>query len=154
MAKYYNNDYNTPMRSPKGHILILEDHQGLAAMIRELFVSHGFDVTIASNGQHGFEFAQKGGFAAIICDLKMPVMDGMAFLKALQENPPSAQNGPIIVYSNFAYQYSKDEALRRGATDFIAKDTLGTVELVDYVKNLIKEHAAKSATTSQVTPAK
>jgi two-component system, NtrC family, response regulator AtoC len=122
----------------KGHILILEDHQGLANMINDLFTTNGYEVTIAGNGQHGLEYAQKGGFAAIICDLKMPVMDGMSFLKALQENPPAAQNGPIIVYSNFAYQYSKDEALRRGAADFIAKDTLGTVELVAHVENLIK----------------
>lgn len=127
------------------NILILEDHQGLAAMIRELFTSHGYNVTLANNGQHGLEFASKGGFTAIICDLKMPVMDGMAFLKALQEHPPAVPNGPIIVYSNFAYQFSKDEAMRRGAADFIAKDTLGTTELVNYVEKLIADHQTKQA---------
>lgn len=124
-------------------ILILEDHQGLAAMIRELFTSHGYTVTVANNGQHGLEYATKGGFSAIICDLKMPIMDGMAFLKALQENPNKPENGPIIVYSNFAYQFSKDEAIRRGAADFIAKDTLGTTELVDHVEKLIANHQVK-----------
>jgi CheY-like chemotaxis protein len=123
-------------------ILILEDHQGLASMIRELFTSHGYEVTLANNGQHGLEYASKGGYTAIICDLKMPIMDGMAFLKALQEHPPAVANGPIIVYSNFAYQFSKDEAMRRGAADFIAKDTLGTTELVDYVEKLITDHQA------------
>lgn len=131
------------------NILILEDHQGLAAMIRELFTSHGYNVTLANNGQHGLEFASKGGFTAIICDLKMPIMDGMAFLKALQEHPPTTPNGPIIVYSNFAYQFSKDEAMRRGAADFIAKDTLGTTELVTHVEKLIADHQAK---TTHPTP--
>ena len=127
-------------KTSNNNILILEDHQGLASMIRELFSSRDYTVTIASNGQYGLDYASKGGYKAIIVDLKMPVMDGMSFLKALQENPPEKANGPIIIYSNFAYQYSKDEALRRGAADFIAKDTLGTTQLVAHVENLIAEH--------------
>lgn len=131
------------------HILILEDHQGLASMINELFTTHGYAVTIAPNGQEGLRYAQQGGYSAIICDLKMPVMDGMAFLKAMQESPPSTPNGPIVVYSNFAYQYSKDEAIRRGAADFIAKDTLGTTELVTYIQNLIKTHQQNQVAQTQ-----
>ena len=127
-------------------ILILEDHQTLAAMIKELFTVHGWDVQIAGNGREGLEFAQQGGWTAIITDLKMPQMDGMQFLNALHEHPAENPNGPVVVYSNFAYEYSKDEALKRGAADFIAKDTMGTTDLVNHIEKLVSEHQ-KSSTT-------
>lgn len=128
------------MADGKQSILILEDHKGLAQMIKDNFTFAGFDVTIADNGRKGLEEAQRGGWSAIISDLKMPEMDGITFLKALHDSPPKAKNGPIIVYSNFAYEYSKDYVMSLGATDFIAKDTLGTTELLDRVRDLIAKH--------------
>jgi CheY-like chemotaxis protein len=125
---------------PNQKLLILEDHPGLGSLIQELFQSHGYDVTLATNGQQGLDYAENGGYAAIITDIKMPILDGIGFLKALNENPPKVKNGPIVVYSNFAYQYSKDEVISLGAADFIAKDTIGTGELVDYIDKLVKDH--------------
>lgn len=121
--------------NPK-RLLILEDHPGLGNLIKELFATNGFDVTLATNGVQGLEAASNGGFDAIISDIKMPQLDGIGFLRALQENPPKVKNGPIIMYSNFAYQYSKDEVLSLGATDFIAKDTVSTGELLQMIKDL------------------
>ena len=120
-----------------GRILILEDHPGLGNLINEMFSSKGYEVTLATNGEQGLKHALEGGYSAIIAAIKMPVMDGIEFLKGLQQAPPTPKNGPIIMYSNFAYQYSKDEVLALGATDFIAKDTLGTSELVNKVEDLI-----------------
>ncbi len=119
-------------------LLILEDHPGLAQLIKDLFTANGFDVDLCANGQQGLEKAQAGGYDAIISDIKMPILDGMGFLKALQEHPPTKKNGPIIMYSNFAYQYSKDQVLALGAVDFVAKDTVGTNELVQIVKSHLK----------------
>lgn len=121
-------------------ILILEDHPGLGQLITDLFTSHGYSVTLAVNGQQGLDYAREGGFDAIISDIKMPLLDGIEFLKGLQKNPPQKKNGPIIMYTNFAYQYSKDEVLSLGAVDFIPKDTIGSAELVDKVQEHIKAH--------------
>jgi DNA-binding response OmpR family regulator len=121
-------------------ILILEDHPGLGQLITDLFKSHDFTATLAVNGQEGLDYAREGGYDAIITDIKMPLIDGIQFLRSLKENPPKKKNGPILVYSNFAYQYSKDEVISLGAADFIAKDTIGTGELVTYIEELIKKH--------------
>lgn len=127
-----------------GKILIIEDHQGLRELARQIFTSSGYEAEVAANGQAGLDLAITGGYDAIICDLKMPIMDGMTFLAALQQHPPATKNGPIIIYSNFIYEYAKNEALNRGAYAFIAKDTLGTGELVAEVERIIKEFATKS----------
>lgn len=129
-------------------ILIIEDHQGLRSLASQIFSSAGYTVTEAANGQAGLNAAIQGGFDAIICDLKMPIMDGMTFLSSLQQHPPAAPNGPIIIYSNFIYEYAKDEAIRRGATAFIAKDTLGTGELVAEVEKIIAAAPHPSSTTN------
>ncbi len=126
-------------------ILVIEDHPGLRSLANQVFSGAGFAVTEAPNGQVGLDNAIQGGFDAIVCDLKMPIMDGMTFLAALQQHPASTPNGPIIIYSNFIYDYARDEALRRGAAAFIAKDTLGTGELVEEVKRIMTEFAAKKS---------
>ena len=120
-------------------ILVIEDHPTLRSMLVNLFSANGFVVTEAINGREGLEKALLGGFSAIIMDLKMPQMDGMTFLNAYQQNPPQTKNGPIIVYSNFAYSYAKDEVLRRGASAFVPKDTVSTQELLAEVNRLIAE---------------
>lgn len=100
----------------------------------------GYEVTDVANGQAGLDCAIQGGFDAIVCDLKMPIMDGMTFLTSLQQHPPAIKNGPIIIYSNFIYEYAKNEALSRGAYAFIAKDTLGTGELITEVERIMTEY--------------
>lgn len=125
-------------------ILVIEDHPGLRSLANQVFSAAGYIVTEAQNGQVGLNAAIQGGFDAIVCDLKMPIMDGMTFLTALQQHPAATPNGPIIIYSNFIYDYARDEALRRGASAFIAKDTLGTGELVQEVKRIIDDSAKKT----------
>jgi DNA-binding NarL/FixJ family response regulator len=67
----------------------------------------------------------------------MPAMDGITFLKTIREHPPKVPNGPVIMYSNFAYEYSRDLVMSLGAADFIAKDTIASGELVDHVNQLL-----------------
>jgi len=122
----------------KKKVLVLEDHQGLRTLLTDLLKMNGYDVTATSNGMEGYEKAREGGYDVIITDIKMPEMDGVTFLRTLREHPPKEKNGPIIVYSNFAYEYSKDEVLSLGASEFVAKDTVSTGELLQIMDNLLK----------------
>lgn len=123
-------------------VLIVEDHPGLRSLLTDLFTLNGYDVVAVNDGVAGLEKAQTGGFDVIISDIKMPAMDGITFLKALREHPPKIKNGPIIMYSNFAYEYSKDEVLGLGAADFIAKDTIASGELVERVNQMLAQSAS------------
>lgn len=124
-------------------ILIIEDHQGLRQLAEQIFTAAGYQVTAVNNGQAGLDCAIQGGYQAVVCDLKMPIMDGMTFLTALQQHPPATPNGPVIIYSNFIYDYARDEALRRGAFAFVPKDTLGTGELIQEIERLIADYKTK-----------
>lgn len=118
-------------------ILIVEDHTAIRGMLVAMFESSGYQVIHADNGATGLQLAQSGGFAAILLDLKMPQLDGLGFLKAIKATPPVIPNGPIIIFSSMAYDYTREEALRAGAAAFIEKDNLEHMALVRQVESII-----------------
>ncbi|MDA3833249.1 MAG: response regulator, partial [Spirochaetales bacterium] len=62
-------------------VLILDDEPNMRHMLSMLLTKAGYDVTAGENGQEGLDLLASHGFDFILCDIKMPVMDGMAFLK-------------------------------------------------------------------------
>jgi CheY-like chemotaxis protein len=125
---------------PSRKILIVEDHPAIRNMLASLFKNAGYQVTEASDGALGLAAATEGNFAAIMLDLKMPQMDGLEVMKNLKLNPPKLPNGPIIVFSSAAYDYAKQDALAHGATEFILKDDLEAIHLVEHVENVMLKY--------------
>jgi CheY-like chemotaxis protein len=81
-----------------GRLLIVEDDVDVADMLAEIFATRGYKVIVAGNGQEALDRVRWSSFApnVILLDLVMPVMDGLAFLKARKTEPLLA-NVPIIV---------------------------------------------------------
>jgi CheY-like chemotaxis protein len=127
-------------------ILIVEDHPAIRNLLITLFKNAGYEITEAPDGAMGYNEAQRGGFSVILLDLKMPQMDGIAFLKQLHRFPPQNPNGPTIVFSSHSYDYAQKEAMKAGAAAFIIKDDLAEMDLVAEVERIIKNHAAQSKT--------
>jgi two-component system, chemotaxis family, chemotaxis protein CheY len=126
----------------KKRILIVEDHTAIRKMLVAMFTNAGYEVVEADNGATGLQHAQAGGFTGIILDLKMPQLDGLHFLNAIKQTPPTVPNGPMIVFSSVEYAYAKSEALKAGATAFIQKDDLQSIKLVEQVEAIINSPAA------------
>ena len=114
---------------PPRKILIVEDHPAIRNMLVSLFKNSNYQVTEASDGAIGLAAAQEGNYSAIILDLKMPQMDGFAFMKNLKLNPPTLPNGPIIVFSSASYDYAKQEALNAGVKTAPDGSILGLHEI-------------------------
>jgi two-component system response regulator AtoC len=66
----------------KKRILIIEDEANMRHMLEVLLGRSGYEVKTAADGQEGLEVIEREGFHFILCDIKMPRMDGMAFLKS------------------------------------------------------------------------
>jgi two-component system response regulator AtoC len=99
-------------------LLIIDDEENMRHMLSVLTSKAGYQVTIAENGEQGLAIQKKQPFPFILCDLKMPKMDGLQFLHALN----SAEPAPIVIMMS-AYASIDDavEAMRSGAYDFITK---------------------------------
>ncbi len=72
-----------------GGILLVEDDQPVANALAHLLRAAGYRVDLASNGREALEKVVAGEYDLIICDVRMPVMDGEAFYRELRRSRPS-----------------------------------------------------------------
>lgn len=117
-------------------ILIVEDDTDLRSAYVLILESEGYSVTSAANGKEALETIEKNGDPDIIfLDLRMPVMDGIAFLK--QYMPTDHPGTEIVVFSNYDASTEVDEAYELGAHRYILKARAAPKELIRIVKTIL-----------------
>ena len=99
-------------------ILVIDDEENMRHMLAVLLEKEGYQVESAANGKEGLSLALESFYDIILCDLKMPVMDGMAFLQNFQD---SGQDTTVIVMSAYGTMDTAIEALKLGAYDYVSK---------------------------------
>ena len=67
-------------------ILVIDDEENMRHMLTVLLEKEGYQVESAANGIEGLDLALERFYDIILCDLKMPLMDGMAFLQNFQDS--------------------------------------------------------------------
>ncbi len=100
-------------------LLIVEDKESLAHMLREAVEADGFEPDVASNGSEAIRWLAEGRrYAAVLTDLRLPGADGIAVLRQARESDPDL---PVIVMTAFGTIENAVEAMKLGAYDFIQK---------------------------------
>ena len=102
----------------RGRILVIDDEENMRHMLAVLLEKEGYQVETAANGEGGLELALANSYDIILCDLKMPVMDGMAFLGEFQE---TQLESTVIVMSAYGTLDTAIEAMKTGAYDYVSK---------------------------------
>ena len=103
---------------PTNSILIIDDEVNMLDMLSATLRREGYEITTAVNGRQGIELASEKQFDCILCDLKMPVMDGLQFLEEAKLRKIEAT---IIMMSAFATVDTAVRAMKSGAYDVITK---------------------------------
>jgi two-component system, NtrC family, nitrogen regulation response regulator NtrX len=99
-------------------ILIIDDEKSIRKTLREILEYEKFQVDEAADGAEGLAMIQKGKYDIILCDIKMPKMDGIEVLdKVIELNIDS----PVVMISGHGNIETAVEAVKKGAFDFIAK---------------------------------
>lgn len=79
-------------------ILVVEDDDSIRDALKELFTSEGYSVAVSENGQTGFSALKEIQPRLVLLDLMMPVMDGRAFLRAVEEaKVPALSETPVVL---------------------------------------------------------
>jgi two-component system response regulator AtoC len=99
-------------------ILIIEDEANMRHMLEVLLRKASYEVKAAADGQEGLEVIEREGFHFILCDIKMPRMDGMAFLKSATDK---LKDTTVIMMSAYGTVDTAIEAMKLGAYDYINK---------------------------------
>lgn len=122
------------MTEMKPNILVVEDDASLNDAYKTILSAAGYDTRTAFNGEEALELVKAGDPDIIFLDLRMPVMDGIGFLRAYQpkEKHPDVK---IIVFSNYDMQQEVDEAYELGAERYVLKAWASPKELIKIVKD-------------------
>jgi DNA-binding NtrC family response regulator len=99
-------------------ILVIDDEQAIRKALREILSFEGFTIDEAADGTEGLKKIKDGNYDCILCDIKMPKMDGLEVLNAAKEVKPDT---PFIVISGHGTIETAVEAVKNGAYDYISK---------------------------------
>lgn len=100
------------------HILLVEDEMNMAKMQAKILQRKSYAVETACNGREALRLLDQSAFDVVITDLKMPVMDGMQLLRAMNAKERGCQ---VIVLTGHGTIESAVEAMQLGAVDYLTK---------------------------------
>ena len=100
------------------HILVIDDEKSIRNTLKDILEYEKFSVDLAEHGAEGLEKYKQGKYDIVLCDIKMPEMDGLEVLEKLFEEEGDAQ---VIMISGHGNIDNAVEAIKKGAYDFIEK---------------------------------
>ncbi|HRP45312.1 MAG TPA: sigma-54 dependent transcriptional regulator [Ginsengibacter sp.] len=99
-------------------ILIIDDEAAIRKTLSEILGYEGYTVEEASDGEEGLRKFSKKKVDVVLCDVKMPKVDGIEFLERARKINPEV---PVIVISGHGNIDTAVEAVKKGAFDYISK---------------------------------
>ncbi|MBU3003387.1 response regulator [Paraglaciecola arctica] len=117
-------------------ILVAEDNEINAEVVKAMLESAGYDVSIVSDGEKAINACIFEQFDLILMDLQMPVMDGLTATVKLKTEVNFAK--PIIALTANAYVEDREKCKEAGMTDFLSKP-IDKVSLISMIQKYLKD---------------
>jgi len=105
-------------QGPAPKVLVVDDEEWMRDACGQILQPEGFEVMTADDGQTGLDLARQHSPDLILVDLKMPGMDGIAYLESVKAFDPEVV---AVVITGYATLETAVEAMKAGAYDFLAK---------------------------------
>jgi two-component system nitrogen regulation response regulator NtrX len=99
-------------------VLVIDDERAIRSTLTEILSFEGYKVEEASDGAEGLKKILANTYDCVICDIKMPKMDGIEVLEKVMAEKPDTQ---IIIISGHGNIETAVEAVKKGAFDYISK---------------------------------
>lgn len=116
-------------------VLIIDDNNGMRAYLRSI-LQDKYNVSEATNGEQGLEKARREVPKLVVCDVMMPVMDGLEFTKRLKEDTATSHI-PVVLLTARSLSEQRKEGYDTGADSYITKPFSGQV-LLSRIENLLR----------------
>ena len=98
-------------------ILVVDDERAIRDTLKGILEDEGYEVTVAADGSEALDLFEKAPYNMVLCDIKMPKMDGIEVLEKLLEKG----DVPVVMISGHGTIETAVDAMRRGAYDYIEK---------------------------------
>ncbi len=125
-----------PTASAGATVLIVDDDPEVTHTFSQMLRLSGYQVRVAEDPERGLQEALSGGLDAIILDLRMPLLDGVAFLRRLRSDPARRDVPVAIVTGDYLLDEGVIAELRTLGVRIVYKP-LWLDELVDLTESLV-----------------
>ena len=129
------------MESPHYTVLVVDDEEPIRKLIASILSLRGHQYVTANSGREALDKIVGAKFDAMITDVAMPEMDGLALTK---EASTHYQNFPILVMTGYAEEYSPEVAMASGAREFIRKP-FSVSEFLIRFDQMMRDHEREEA---------
>lgn len=111
------------MHSPKAYILVIDDDPLLRKTLKNILEREGYFVDLAQDGHEGIAKAKSGFFHLVLCDIRMPGLDGLMTIHHIQKFQDRAGTGKsgFVVITAYDAPESRQTAFQLGVSDFVMK---------------------------------
>ena len=99
-------------------ILVIDDERSIRNTLKDILEYEKYSVELAEDGIKAFDKIKAASFDVVLCDIKMPGMDGIEVLEKLQEVTPDT---PVVMISGHGNIDTAVESIKKGAFDYIEK---------------------------------
>lgn len=99
-------------------ILVIDDERSIRNVLKDILTNEGYKIDEAMDGEEGLEKFKSKDYDVVLCDIKMPKLDGIEFLNIATELKPEV---PVIMISGHGNIETAVDAVKKGAYDYIAK---------------------------------
>ena len=99
-------------------ILLIDDEKSIRNVLKDILQHEGYRIEEAADGEQGLQKMAVQPFDLVLCDIKMPKMDGLEVLQQIMQLQPDV---PVIMISGHGTIETAVDAVKKGAFDFIAK---------------------------------
>jgi len=99
-------------------ILIIDDERAIRNVLKDILANEGYKTDEAADGEEGWNKFSANDFDVVLCDIKMPKLDGLEFLTRATAQKPEV---PIIMISGHGNIETAVEAVKKGAFDYVSK---------------------------------
>ena len=127
-----------------GSILVIDDEEIMREILEALLTREGYQVRVAQGGAEGIELARTLPVDAVIVDVMMPGVDGMAVLDELKK---ADDDLPVVMITAFASVENAIAAMKRGAFDYITKPFKND-EVLAVVRNAVERRRLMAENTA------
>ena len=129
-------------KNAKIRVLIVDDDSSVRNTIYEYISNAGYNPTAASTAEEAIELVDNNDFAVVITDIRLPGMGGLELTKLIKKN----NGADVIVVTGYSDDYSYEEAINIGASDFVIKP-VRLEELLLRMRRVLKERQLSTERT-------
>jgi CheY-like chemotaxis protein len=127
-----------PNEDKQKKILIVDDEEDMREILRDKFITCGFSVILAKDGEEGLKEALEKHPLVILLDIAMPKMDGIQMLEKLRHDE-WGNNVPVVLLTNISDMQKIEEAQKIGIQEYMLKAEWKMAQIVERVKELVSK---------------